>query len=93
MRTDTDTSTDNGIDFGEFAGFLRKCGYVEREPREGLRVFYEFGTLDFLSADCAKKYEVEYEDGKVNKATMVQYWYGRTAIKEITSLEELYGSI
>ena len=81
------------MDFEELAKFLRQRGYTENEVKEGLRIFYEFGTMDFLCSDCAKKYEVEYKDGKVTKAVMVQYWFGQTLIREINTMEELRNSL
>ena len=81
------------MEFSEIAGFLWKCGYVDKEPKDHYRVFYEFGTMDFLYSDVAKKFEFEYHDGKVEKVIMTQYWFGKTEFKEITTLEELYDSI
>lgn len=75
--------------FSEIAEILRKSGYTEKEPIEKLRVFYEFGTMDFLTSDVAKKFEVKYDDGKVEEVTMVQYWFGTTNIKTIKTIEEL----
>lgn len=81
------------MDFGEFSGFLRKIGYSDYETAEGHRVFYEFDKMDFLYSDCAKKFDVDYKDGKIKKAVMTQYWFGTTTFKDITTLEELYDSI
>ena len=75
--------------FSEIAEILRKRGYVEREPMENVRVFYEFGTMDFLISDVAKKFEVRYDNGNVEEVTMVQYWLGTTNIKTIKTIEEL----
>ena len=81
------------MEFSEIADFLWKRGYVDKEPKYHYRVFYEFGTMDFLYSDVAKKFEFEYHDGKVEKVIMTQYWFGKTEFKEITTLEELYASI
>ena len=79
--------------FDEIAEFLRRHGYTEKEPLGHHRVFYEFGTMDFLYSDVAKKYECDYKDGKVEKLIMTQYWFGTTTFREITDIEELYDSI
>ena len=79
--------------FSELAGFLRKCGYTEYETTEKHRVFYEFDKMDFLYSDCAKKFDVDYEDGEAKKVVMTQYWFGKTMFKNITTLDELYDSI
>lgn len=81
------------MEFSKFAGFLRKAGYSDYETTENHRVFYEFNKMDFLYSDCAKKYDVDYKDGKITKAVMTQYWFGKTMFKDITTLNELYGSI
>lgn len=81
------------MEFSEIAGFLRKIGYTEREPFDHHRVFYEFGTMDFLYSDVAKKFECDYFDGKVDKVVMTQYWFGTTSFKEILTIEELYDSV
>lgn len=77
------------MSFSEIAELLRKRGYIEKEPMKNFRVFYEFGTMDFLISDAAKKFEVKYNDGKVEEVTMVQYWFGTTNIKTIKTIEEL----
>ena len=51
--------------FSDIAEFLRKHGYTEKETLPHHRVFYEFGTMDFLISDVAKKYEMDYFDGEV----------------------------
>lgn len=81
------------MEFSEVAGFLRKCGYSEGEINETHRVFYEFGKMDFLYSGCAKKYDVESADGTVTKLTMTQYWFGKTEIKQLNTIDELYDSI
>ena len=84
---------DKGLKFSEIADFLRKRGYIEREPKDHYRVFYEFDVMDFLYCEVTKKFELEYRDGNVEKVIMVQYWFGKTEFKEITTLEELYKSL
>ena len=79
--------------FQEVAEFLRKRGYTEYDTVENHRVFYEFGKMDFLYNDCAKKFDVDYKDGDAKKVVMTQYWFGRTTFKDITTLEELYASV
>ena len=37
------------MEFSEIVDFLWKRGYVDKEPKDHYRVFYEFGTMDFLS--------------------------------------------
>ena len=81
------------MEFSEIATFLRKRGYTEKETVDHHRVFYEFGVMDFLYSDVAKKFECDYEDGKVEKVIMTQYWFNTTTFKEITTLDELYESI
>ena len=81
------------MEFSEIAGFLWKCGYSDREPREKHRVFYEYGIMDFLYGDDVKKFEFDYDDGKVEKVIITHYYCGTTTFKEITSIEELYDSI
>ena len=77
------------MSFSEIAELLRKRGYTEKEPMENVRVFYEFGVMDFLISDVAKKFEVRYDDGKVEEVVMVQYWFGTTNFKTIKTIEEL----
>ena len=77
------------MEFGEIAGILRKRGYTEKETVDHHRVFYEFGIMDFLYSDVAKKFECDFEDGQVEKVIMTQYWFGTTTFKEITTIEEL----
>lgn len=81
------------MDFDEIEGFLRKCGYNDKEPLDHYRVFYEYDMMDFLCSNSAKKYEMYYHDGKVDKVIMTHYWFGKTEFKEITTIEELYDSI
>ena len=81
------------MDFDEIESFLRKCGYIDKETKENHRVFYEFGVMDFLYSDVAKRYEMDYCGGNVDKIIMTQYWFGKTFFKEITTIEELYDSI
>lgn len=81
------------MEFSEIAGFLRKCGYSDYETKDHHRVFYEFGKMDFLYNECAKKYDMDYYDGKIEKVIMTQFWFGTTNFKEITTIEELYDSI
>ena len=72
--------------FSEIAELLRKRGYVEREPKDHYRIFYEFGAMDFLYADVAKKYEMEYRDGEVNEVVMIEYRFGETEFKYIKTV-------
>ena len=81
------------MEFSEIAGFLRKLGYIDKETVDNHRVFYEFGTMDFLYSDVAKKYEMDYKDGNVEEIIMTQYWFGKTEFKHIKTLEELYDSV
>ena len=81
------------MEFSEIAEFLRKRGYTEKETVDHHRVFYEFGVMDFLYSDVAKKFEFDYYDGKVDKVVMTQYWFGTTIFKDITNIEELYESV
>ena len=81
------------MQFAEIAELLRKRGHVEREPKDHYRIFYEFGAMDFLYADVAKKYEMEYRDGEVNEVVMIQYRFGETEFKYIKTLEELRDSL
>ena len=75
--------------FFEAADILRKRGYVERETGDRRRTFYEFSTWDFLISDVAKKFDIEYKDGEVEKLVYTQYFFGTTTFKEINDLEEL----
>ena len=81
------------MQFSDIADLLRKRGYTERETVERHRVFYEFGTMDFLYNDVAKKFECDYKDGKVDKIVMTQYWFGSTTFKDIYDLEELKANV
>ena len=81
------------MQFSEIAELLRKRGYTEREPKDHYRVFYEFGVMDFLYSDVAKRYEMEYHDGEVDEVVMTQYWFGNTEFKHIKTLEELRDSL
>ena len=49
--------------------------------------------MDFLISDVAKKYEMDYFDGEVEKVIMTQYWFGTTEFKTILTLDELYNSL
>ena len=75
--------------FSAVVEHLRKRGYSETEPKENYRVFYEFGTLDFLITDAGKKFECRYKDDEVEDLTMTLYWFGTTTFKTITTIEEL----
>ena len=79
--------------FVDVAEIFRKRGYVEREPKDHYRVFYEFGVMDFLYSDVAKKYEMEYHDGEVEEVTMTQFFYGTTTFKTLKTIEEIEASI
>ena len=81
------------MNFDEIAAFLRRCGYTDYEIKEHHRVFYEFGKMDFLYNQCAKKFDLDYYDGKVEKIIMTQFWFGKTTFKEINTIEELEDSI
>ena len=81
------------MEFAEITGFLWKCGYSDYETKEKHKTFYEFDRMDFLYADCAKKFDFDYDDGKVGKIVMTQYSHGKTTFKDITTIEELYDSI
>ena len=78
--------------FSEIAEYLRKRGYTEYETKDNHMVFYEFGKMDFMYNDCAKRFEFDYYDGNVDKVVMTQYWFGKTTFKDIVTLEELYKS-
>lgn len=75
--------------FSEIFDLVSKRGYIDREPKDNYRIFYEFGTMDFLISDVAKKFECEYKDGEVEKIIMTQFWFGTTTFKEITDIDEL----
>ncbi len=75
--------------FSEVVELFRTRGYVEKKTLENHRVFYEFGTLDFLTSDVAKKFEFDYKDGAVEEITMTQYWFGSTTFKKIITIDEL----
>ena len=79
--------------FSEIADVLRKRGYTDYETTDHHRVFYEFGKMDFLYNDCAKKFDLDYYDGKVEKVVMTQFWFGHTYFKGITTIEELKQSL
>jgi len=79
--------------FSDIADLLRKRGYTDYETKDHYRVFYEFDKMDFLYNDCVKKFEMDYHDGQVEKVVMVQYFFGSTTFKDITTLEELKESI
>ena len=79
--------------FSDIAECLRKHGYTEKETLPHHLVFYEFGTMNFLISDIAKKYEMDYFDGEVEKVVMTQYWFGTTEFKTILTLDELYNSL
>lgn len=79
--------------FNEIAEELWKHGYTDYETKEHYRVFYEFGKMDFMYNDSAKRFEVEYYDGKVEKVVMTQYWFGKTTFKDIFTIDELIKSL
>ena len=81
------------MNFAEIATFLRRIGYVDYETIPNHRVFYEFGKMDFMYNDCAKKFDLDYIDGKVEKIVMTQFWFGKTTFKDIFTIEELENSI
>ncbi len=72
---------------------LIKRGYVERDPKENKKVFYEFGLQNFMVSDIAKKLEFTYKDGVVEEVVLTQYWFGNTTFKTITTIEELLNNI
>lgn len=77
------------MQFSEIAEILRKRGYSDYETKDHHRIFYEFGKLDFLYNECAKKFEFDYFDGNVEKIIMTQYWFGTTTFKDILNIDEL----
>ena len=79
--------------FTEIAEALRKRGYIDKETADHHRVFYEFGVMDFLYSEVAKKFEFDYNDGEVGEVIMTQYWFGTTTFKTIKTIEELYDNI
>ena len=79
--------------FSEIATFLRRIGYVDYETILNHRVFYEFGKMDFMYNDCAKKFDMDYKDGNVEKVVMTQFWFGTTSFKDIFTIEDLENSI
>ena len=79
--------------FSEIATFLRRIGYVDYETILNHRVFYEFGKIDFMYNDCAKKFDMDYKDGNVEKVVMTQFWFGTTSFKDIFTIEDLENSI
>ena len=79
--------------FTDVAEQLRKRGYIDKETTDHHRVFYEFGVMDFLYSETAKKFEFDYHDGEVDEIFMTQYWFGTTTLKKITTIEELYDNI
>ena len=79
--------------FSEIATFLRRIGYVDYETILNHRVFYEFGKMDFMYNECAKKFDMDYKDGNVEKVVMTQFWFGTTSFKDIFTIEELENSI
>lgn len=79
--------------FSEIADVLRKRGYTDYDTTDHHRVFYEFGKMDFLYNDCAKKFDLDYYDGKVEKVVMTQFWFGHTYFKDIFTIDELKQSI
>ena len=81
------------MEFKDIADFLRKHGYIDYETKDHHRTFYEFDKLDFLYNDCAKRFEFDYFDGKVEKIVMTQYWFKQTIFKDIFTLDELYKSL
>ena len=81
------------MEFSEVTGFLRKAGYADYEPREKHLTFYDTDRMSFLYYPYAKKFDMDYDDGKIEKINMTYYTPERTIRKEITTLEELYDSI
>lgn len=81
------------MNFGEIAELLWKRGYSDYETIEHHRVFYEFDKLDFLYNDCAKRFEMDYYNGEVEKIVMTQYWFQTTTFKDIFTIDELLKSI
>ena len=79
--------------FVDVAEIFRKRGYVERETNDHHSTFYEFGTMDFLTEDVVKKYDVDYKDGDVGEVTMTQFFYGTTTFKTLKTIEEIKASI
>ena len=79
--------------FSEIATFLRRIGYVDYETILNHRVFYELGKMDFMYNDCAKKFDMDYKDGNVEKVVMTQFWFGTTSFKDIFTIEDLENSI
>lgn len=79
--------------FSDISTLLRKRGYIDYETIPNHRVFYEFGKMDFMYSDVAKKFEFDYKDGKVEKVVMTQFWFGHTYFKDITTIEDLENSI
>jgi hypothetical protein len=43
--------------------------------------------------ECAKKFDMDYKDGNVEKVVMTQFWFGTTSFKDIFTIEELENSI
>ena len=81
------------MNFNEIAEELWKHGYTDYETKEHYRVFYEFGKMDFMYNECAKKFDMDYKDGNVEKVVMTQFWFGTTSFKDIFTIEELENSI
>ena len=79
--------------FSEIATFLRKYGYTDYETIPNHRVFYEFGKMDFMYNECAKKFDMDYKDGNVEKVVMTQFWFGATTFKDIFTIKDLENSI
>jgi hypothetical protein len=79
--------------FSDIANTLWKRGYVDYETKESHRVFYECDKMDFLYNDCAKRFEMDYKNGEVEKIVMTQYWFQTTYFKDIFTIEELIKSL
>lgn len=79
--------------FSEIATFLRRIGYVDYETKQNHRVFYEFGKMDFMYNECAKKFDLDYKDGNAEKVVMTQFWFGTTSFKDIFTIEDLENSV
>ena len=79
--------------FSEIAKILRKHGYIDYETIDHHRVFYEFGKMDFMYNDCAKKFDLDYIDGNVEKIVMTQFWFNNTYFKDIFTIKELEESL
>ena len=79
--------------FSDIADLLWKHGYTDYETIPNHRVFYEFGKMDFMYNECAKKFDMDYKDGNVEKVVMTQFWFGTTTFKDIFTIKDLENSI